>query len=179
MTPISKDSDFASTILLADDEKQWLYLTRLELVNTGIKNLIEEAKDGDGVIEMLSRRLKKSSDALPLFVLLDVEMPRSNGFHALRWIRSQPALEELPVMMLTSSELQRDIDEAFEGGADAYLVKGKNAEAFTFIYEKARMVRRGKLKRRDAFRNVPASRQPSAPEVTEVLETEPESVGQS
>ena len=157
----SHSTDLGSTILLADDEKQWLLLTRRELVNTGIKNLIEEAKDGDAVIEMLSRRLRQSPESLPLFALLDINMPRSNGFRALRWIRSQPELNGLPVVMLTSSAAQRDIDEAFELGADGYLLKGKNVLAFTFVYEKARLVRAGKLSRQKAFKAMPDSQRPS------------------
>jgi CheY-like chemotaxis protein len=158
----STSADLGSTILLADDEKQWLFLTRRELANTGIKNLIEEAKDGEGVIEMLSRRLRQSPEALPLFVLLDLTMPRSNGLQALRWIRSQRGLDNLPVVMLTSSTLQRDVDEAFAAGADGYLQKGKNILAFTFIYEKARLVRQGKLTRATAFKGMPDSLRPTS-----------------
>jgi len=64
--------------------------------------------------------------------------------------------------MLTSSTEQSHIDDAYEAGADGYLLKGKNISAFTYIYEQARLVRQGKVSRSAAFKAMPDSRRPSS-----------------
>jgi len=60
---------------------------------------------------------------LPFLLLLDLKMPGTSGFEVLTWIRSQPDLKRLLVVVLTSSNLQTDVDRAYELGANSYLVK--------------------------------------------------------
>jgi len=60
---------------------------------------------------------------LPELVLLDLKMPQVNGLEVLRWIRSQPGLRRLPVIVLTGSLLPEDTQRAYEAGANSYLVK--------------------------------------------------------
>jgi CheY-like chemotaxis protein len=60
---------------------------------------------------------------MPQLVLLDLKLPKVSGLEVLRWIRSQPALRQLPVIMLTSSQEPSDLDQAYALGANSYLVK--------------------------------------------------------
>ena len=60
---------------------------------------------------------------MPALVLLDLKMPRATGFEILKWIRNHPTLNKLPVVVLSGSELQDDIRNAYAEGANSYLVK--------------------------------------------------------
>src|SRR5438105_7450294 len=59
----------------------------------------------------------------PEIVLLDLKMPEIDGFQVLRWIRQQPLMKRLPVIVLTGSTLQKDSEQAYDNGANSYLVK--------------------------------------------------------
>jgi CheY-like chemotaxis protein len=56
-------------------------------------------------------------------LVLDLKMPGTDGFEVLQWVRAEPGLKRLLVVVLTSSNLQADVDRAYELGADSYLVK--------------------------------------------------------
>jgi CheY-like chemotaxis protein len=60
---------------------------------------------------------------MPRLVLLDIKMPGTDGFDVLQWIRLQPGLAGLPVVMLTSSDEIRDVNRAYQLGANSFLVK--------------------------------------------------------
>jgi CheY-like chemotaxis protein len=144
------------SIILADDEEDWYLLMRRAIAHAGIKNLVEHAKDGEAVVTLLKRRLKNEDIPLPLFLLLDLKMPRLDGFGTLKWIRSEPRLDGLPVIVLTSSENEEDVRNATAAGADGYLLKGSdNTPALTFIYERSKLVREGKMSRKTAFVGLP------------------------
>jgi len=56
-------------------------------------------------------------------LLLDLKMPRKNGFEVIAWVRAQPGLKRLPIVVLSSSKEDPDINQAYELGANTYLVK--------------------------------------------------------
>jgi CheY-like chemotaxis protein len=58
-----------------------------------------------------------------VFVLLDLKLPRKSGSEVLEWLRRQPAIRRVPVVILTSSDHLEDIDRAYDSGANSYLVK--------------------------------------------------------
>src|SRR5438876_3723658 len=66
----------------------------------------------------------------PDLVLLDLKMPRMDGLEVLRWLRQQPILKRLPVIVLTNSSRQSDAELAYEVGANSYLVKPTRSEDF-------------------------------------------------
>ena len=73
--------------------------------------------DGERAVEHLR------SEKAPALVLLDVQLPRLSGHEVLAWLRSQPHLALVPVVMLTSSNDSWDVQRAYEAGANSYLVK--------------------------------------------------------
>src|SRR6185503_19329803 len=73
---------------------------------------------------------------LPDIFLLDLKMPRINGFEVLKWVRSQPNLSALRTLVLTSSDQNRDVNEAYQLGANSFLVKPFDFEDFTKLSEK-------------------------------------------
>lgn len=153
-----------ATILLADADKAALFQTRTQLVGAGIRSLIEEVSDAPALILALSRRLRLDASALPLVVLMELTMRKSNGFEALSWIRNENALSTLPVFILTESENEADILKTYQLGADGYLTKGKNLEAFTYIYQQAHRVRAGEIARIGAFTSLPGCKRVSEEE---------------
>jgi CheY-like chemotaxis protein len=70
---------------------------------------------------------------LPLLVLLDIKLPRKSGLEVLEWIRKQPELKSMPVLMLTSSSESNDLDRAYALGANSYLVKTVDLSAMREI----------------------------------------------
>lgn len=74
--------------------------------------------------EQAMAALQANGDAQqPQCVLLDIKLPTKSGLEVLSWIRSQPHLKRLPVVMLTSSLLSADINQAYDLGANSYLAK--------------------------------------------------------
>ncbi|MEO8496548.1 MAG: response regulator [Planctomycetota bacterium] len=67
---------------------------------------------------------------MPVLMRLDLKLPKNNGFDVLEWVRAQPKLKRLPVVMLTSSSETPDISKAYDRGVNSYLVKPVGNEAF-------------------------------------------------
>ena len=87
--------------------------------------------DGDEAIQYLSGTGEFSDRTrypLPCLLLLDLNLPRQSGLEVLEWVRSQPSLQSMPVVILTSSSQDRDIGSAYSLGANGYLVKPPSSE---------------------------------------------------
>jgi CheY-like chemotaxis protein len=115
----------ASIILDVEDDDDDVNLLRLLLRKAGIAHPTEYFRDGEQVIEALSKLVETSltKAMMPLTCFLDVKMPAVTGHDVLRWIRSQRALDPLPVVMLSSSDHPEDIKQAAQAGAQCYLAK--------------------------------------------------------
>lgn len=70
---------------------------------------------------------------IPALVLLDLKMPRANGIEMLEWIRRHPSYHELPVIILSGSELQDDMRRAYAAGANSYFVKPLKFESLVAV----------------------------------------------
>jgi CheY-like chemotaxis protein len=109
-----------SRLFYVEDNPDDVLLTKLALARAGITAKLETAPDGTEAIKALQ---SMNSGDLPDCILLDVKLPTSSGLEVLAWIRSQPHLKRLPVIMLTSSLLPSDIAQAYDLGANSYLLK--------------------------------------------------------
>jgi len=113
-------------ILLVDDEESDIYLTCYAFDKLGINHPIVVAKNGRQAIDELKNRLSlpvsEQSSRFGL-VLLDLNMPGLNGFDVLTWRATQPALLNLPFVILTSSGLDSDRKRALALGASDFRVK--------------------------------------------------------
>ena len=117
-------------ILQVEDNPDDVTLTALAFRKAGVQVPIDVATDGDEAIAALHRC---ATDSLCACVLLDIKLPTKSGLEVLTWIRSQPRLKRLPVVMLTSSLLPKDINDAYDLGANSYLVKPTNLEAMVSL----------------------------------------------
>ena len=79
------------------------------------------------------REAGDSPDGLPDLVLLDLNLPRLDGREVLKTIKSDPALRHIPVVMLTSSDSERDIVKSYQLGANCYVTKPVGLESFRAI----------------------------------------------
>ena len=108
-------------ILVADDDSSDVFFLQRAFARAGIKANIDIVRDGDQAIHYL--RAARQDETIPDLLLLDLKMPRVNGFEVLAWVRAQPWLTGLLVLVLTSSDVSEDINRAYDLGANAYLVK--------------------------------------------------------
>ena len=115
-----------AVILLAEDREDDILLIQEGFARAGIRNPLHIVRDGDEVVAYLEGDVP-FSDRLrfpfPDLVLLDLQMPRRDGFQILEWIRSHPDFKPLRVVVLTTSDDVRDINKAYRLGANSFLVK--------------------------------------------------------
>ena len=118
-------------ILLADDSVNDIELAKRALAKYKVANDIMVVHDGAEALDLLYRRGNfAGQQADPLVVLLDINMPKVNGFEVLKKMKSDPILRFIPVVMLTSSRQGPDVDECYRLGANAYVVKPVDFEQF-------------------------------------------------
>jgi CheY-like chemotaxis protein len=123
-----------AVILLAEDEEDYVLLIRRAFEQAKISNPIHVVWNGQEAIAYLKGEGKYSNREeypLPDLFLLDLKMPRVNGFEVLKWLRAQPGLAPLRVLVLTSSDAIRDVNEAYKLGANSFMVKPMDFQDFT------------------------------------------------
>src|SRR5262245_6778938 len=102
-----------AVILLVEDREDDILLVRKSFEKGGINNPFQVVRDGEEAIQYLAGEGRYSNRAeypLPDLILLDLKMPRVDGFEVLMWIRRQPGFGSIPVVVLTSSDAIRDVN---------------------------------------------------------------------
>lgn len=121
-------------ILLVDDSENDLYLFRIASEKAGLRNHLQELHDGEEAVAYL-KGIPPYDDRgrfpLPMLMLLDLKMPRKNGFEVLSWLRQTTGLRRLPVFILSASRRREDLEQAFDLGANAFLVKPSTIDELT------------------------------------------------
>lgn len=118
--------DEAMSILYVEDDEIDIECLRRSFHKNGIKNQLFIANDGQAALDML-RSNDPALSPQPKIALVDVNTPRINGLEFLAEVRKDPALRELMVIMLTTSDRESDIKRAAEGLAAGYIVKPASA----------------------------------------------------
>lgn len=129
---IGRDMKRSKWILLVEDDAAIAELTTLALEADKPVCDVIVARDGFEALEYIHRRGTGliPNDDNPALVLLDLKMPRVNGFEVLRHIKSDVSLKSIPVVMFTSSEDSGDIERCYQLGANAYVVKPVGFQGF-------------------------------------------------
>lgn len=120
------------TILLVEDDSNDVFLIQRAFRKANLADPIQVMGDGDEAMAYLTRMTSctdPSAYRLPTLMLLDLKLPRKSGMEVLTWLRQQPELRRLPVVVLTSSRETSDINQAYDLGANSYLVKPVDFEA--------------------------------------------------
>lgn len=111
-------------ILLVEDNPDDVLLVRRALKKAALAAGMTVVGDGDAAVDWLQQALADTAHTpLPALVLLDLKLPKRSGIEVLRWLRTQPQLAATPVVMLTSSREDEDIQRAYAAGANSYLQK--------------------------------------------------------
>jgi CheY-like chemotaxis protein len=114
------------TILLVEDDPDEVFLMQRAFQKANLTTPLCVVRDGQEAIDYLNRQGEYADSTRypePTLMLLDLKMPRKNGFEVLEWIRQQPGLRRLIVVVLTSSNQIADIDRAYDLGTNSYMVK--------------------------------------------------------
>jgi CheY-like chemotaxis protein len=114
------------TVLHVEDDPNDVLLFQHACQKACLALEVREVGDGDEALSYLrgtDRFGDREKYPFPHVVLLDLKMPRVNGFEVLTWMRSEEKLRRLPVIVLTSSNHVDDLKRAYEAGANSYLVK--------------------------------------------------------
>ena len=122
---MSEVSDTA-VILIVEDREDDVLLMRKSFEKAGLPNPIKIVRDGEEALAYLSGEGKYASRdeyPLPSLILLDLKLPGMDGFEVLTWIRKQQGIRGIPVVVLTSSTQLRDVNRAYELGANSFFVK--------------------------------------------------------
>ncbi len=115
-------------ILLVEDNPLDLDLTLRAFRRRNLANPIEVARDGQEALDWIPRWT--AGETLPMVILLDLKLPRVDGLEVLRRLREHPVSRALPVVILTSSSENSDVQTAYRLHANSYIVKPVNFEKF-------------------------------------------------
>jgi CheY-like chemotaxis protein len=120
------------TILHVEDDPNDVLLIARAFRKAEIAAQIQVVNDGEQAVHYLSGTnsfAQRERFPVPAVVLLDLKLPRKSGIEVLEWLRSQPGLKRIPIVMLTSSRQPVDINRAYDLGVNAYLVKPVDFDA--------------------------------------------------
>ena len=126
---------------MADDDADDRLLAKDALTECGSIGELQFVENGEELVDYLLRRGKFASRAgsmLPGLILLDLNMPKKDGREALREIKADPQLRQIPVVVLTTSKADTDIGRVYDLGANSYVVKPSSAKGYEEIAEKVR-----------------------------------------
>lgn len=122
-----------ATVLLVDDNEDHVLLTRLAMEEARLTVDLRVVGDGVECMEFLQRTGRHAGAPVPDLVLLDLHMPRMDGYEVMQRIQDDPALRLLPVVVLTTSADIVDVQRMHALGCNSYVVKPVNFESFVQI----------------------------------------------
>ena len=114
------------TLLLADDDPDDRLLARQALEKNRLANDLRCVEDGEELLDYLYRRGKfadPKQSPRPGLILLDLNMPRKDGREALREIKNDPRLRDIPIVVLTTSKAEEDVARTYNLGVNSYITK--------------------------------------------------------
>lgn len=114
------------TMLAVEDDSNDVLLLRRVVEKAALRCRLQVLRDGDQAIAYLAgagEYADRVTYPIPRLVMLDLKLPRRSGFEVLSWLRDQPGLRFLPVVVFSSSRQRADVERAYELRANSYIVK--------------------------------------------------------
>jgi CheY-like chemotaxis protein len=126
-------SNIDRPILLIEDNPMDVDLTRRAFIRRKIVNPVKVARDGEEALNFI--RHWDESDVLPILVLLDLKLPKVDGLEVLRYMKTHPQFRIVPVVILSTSTEESDVQVAYQEGANSYIVKPVDFDRFIQIVD--------------------------------------------
>ncbi|GLS16010.1 response regulator [Hydrogenophaga electricum] len=120
-------------ILLVEDNPMDLDLTLRAFTRKRLTNMIQIARDGEEALAYMARW--DAGEQLPAVILLDINLPKINGLEVLRQLKAHERYRRIPVVVLTSSREDRDLQTAYDIGVNSYIEKPVNFSKFMDVAE--------------------------------------------
>ncbi|NEU69314.1 response regulator [Spirosoma agri] len=113
------------TVLIADDDADDRMLLEQAMRQNGYDKQIKFVEDGEQLMEYMRRegRFTEQTAPWPSLLILDLNMPRKNGFQALTEIKADPALRRLPIVVMTTSSTDEDVIRSYNLGVNSFITK--------------------------------------------------------
>ena len=138
LTTMQNSHRSPQTVLYVEDNADDFLLFKLASRKCGTPFSLQHAADGEQAVAYLSGAedyADREEHPFPDLVLLDLKMPRLDGFEVLQWIRTNPVTKTLPVVVLAGSSFRADVRRALELGANSYAVKPSDFEALQVLID--------------------------------------------
>ena len=129
-----QNRDVTPKILLIEDNPVDIDLTQRAFRKQTIKCTIDISRDGEEANEAI-QRWEEGLETPPAIILMDLKMPRMDGFDVLKILRQYPMSSKIPVIVLTSSNEEIDISKAYQLGANSYLLKPIDYSKFVSLVQ--------------------------------------------
>lgn len=124
------------TILMADDDEDDRLMTKEALKEARLANEIKFVVDGEELMDYLYQRGKftdSASSPRPGLILLDLNMPKKDGREALKEIKEDPDLRQIPIVVLTTSKAEEDIYRSYDLGVNSFITKPVSFDGLVFV----------------------------------------------
>ncbi len=129
----------SSVVLLVEDSKADQRLVIRALQSAKIKTDLHVVDDGEQALQYLNREgdyADEKSNPCPDLILLDMNLPRVDGKQVLKAIRNNPKIQNIPIVMLTTSDHEKDVMESYRLGVNAYITKPVEMEGFVHAIQR-------------------------------------------
>jgi CheY-like chemotaxis protein len=123
------------TVLMADDDCEDCWLANEALTECGVKAVFASVMDGIELMSHLTESCRSDGATLPSLILLDLNMPRKDGREALVEIKAEPALKQIPIVILTTSKEDKDIAFSMRAGAERFITKPATFDEWVHVME--------------------------------------------
>jgi len=117
-------------ILLVEDNEDDIVLEQEAIADAKLVNLMHVVRDGEEALSYLRRQGRYQDAQRPGLILLDINMPRKNGFEVLNEMKADAALMHIPVVMLTTSDNEADVVKSYAKGACSFITKPMDFDKF-------------------------------------------------
>ena len=126
------------SVLLVEDDLNDIFLVKRAFKMARVQSPLHIVTDGVEAMNYLrgqDRFSDRRAYPLPKLIVIDIKMPRKSGFEVLEWVKRDPLLRRIPIVIVSSSENPADINRSYELGANAYMVKPVDFQAVEHLFQ--------------------------------------------
>lgn len=127
------------SVLLIEDNPDHVELIRRAITSGPLKIKLTILSDGEDALNFIFRKGKYKTTGnrpIPDLILLDIKLPKVDGYEILRLIKTHAKLKSIPIIVLTTSARKEDIERMYQYGANSYIIKPSQYHEFVALYEK-------------------------------------------